>query len=39
MLVENGEVERARQFLNAAKKATLLPEEERLLVSATKRLI
>jgi thioredoxin-like negative regulator of GroEL len=37
MLVENGEIERARPLLEAAQKAVLLPEERRLLLAATRK--
>lgn len=39
MLVENGEMERARPFLNLAKQANLLPEEEQLLTAVSRKLI
>jgi predicted Zn-dependent protease len=39
MLVENGKMERAHAFLAAANKAQLLPEEQQLLTSATRKLL
>ena len=39
MLVENGKMERAHSFLSAANKAQLLPEEQRLLTAATRKLL
>lgn len=39
MLVDNGKLERARQFLAHAKRAALLPEEQRLLTAATRKLL
>ena len=39
MLVESGNMERAHIFLSAANKATLLPEEQRLLTAATRKLL
>lgn len=39
MLVENGKMERAHSFLSAANKAQLLPEEQELLTSATRKLL
>jgi hypothetical protein len=39
MLVENGKMERAHAFLSAANKAQLLPEEQQLLTSATRKLL
>lgn len=39
MLVAHGEAERARTFLPAAKKATLLPEEKRMLSDASEKLV
>jgi hypothetical protein len=39
MLVENGEMERARPFLDLAKQANLLPEEEQLLTVVSRKLI
>jgi predicted Zn-dependent protease len=39
MLVENGRMERAHLFLSAANKAQLLPEEEQLLIAATRKLL
>lgn len=39
MLVENGSMERAHLFLSAANKAQLLPEEQRLLTAATRKLL
>jgi predicted Zn-dependent protease len=39
MLVENGRMERAHLFLSAANKAQLLPEEQQLLTSATRKLL
>jgi Flp pilus assembly protein TadD len=38
MLTENGDIERAREFLTTAKKARLLPEENRLLADAARKL-
>jgi predicted Zn-dependent protease len=38
MLVENGEVERAQSYLEIARTATLLPEEQQLLAAATRKL-
>jgi predicted Zn-dependent protease len=39
MLVENGSMERAHLFLSAANKAQLLPEEQQLLTTATRKLL
>ena len=39
MLVENGKLERARSFLPNAQRAALLPEEQQLLSSATRKLV
>ena len=39
MLVESGNLERARAFLAHAKRATLLPEEQQLLTAATRKLL
>ena len=39
MLVENGKMERAHLFLSAANKAQLLPEEQQLLTTATRKLL
>ena len=39
ILVENGKLERARPFLAHAKRATLLPEEQALLRTATQKLL
>jgi Flp pilus assembly protein TadD len=39
MLVENGSMERAHLFLSSANRATLLPEEEQLLTTATRKLL
>jgi hypothetical protein len=39
MLVENGNIERAQSFLPAAKEAVLLPEEQKLLTDATRKLL
>lgn len=39
MLVENGNMERAHSFLSAANRAVLLPEEQQLLTSATRKLL
>ncbi len=39
MLVANGDTERALNFLPAAKKAALLPEEQQLLSDATQKLL
>jgi Flp pilus assembly protein TadD len=39
MLVENGKMERAHLYLSAANKAQLLPEEQQLLTSATRKLL
>jgi tetratricopeptide (TPR) repeat protein len=39
MLVENGRMERAHSFLSAANKAQLLPEEQQLLTTATRKLL
>ena len=39
MLVENGSMERAHLFLSAANKAQLLPEEQHLLTTATRKLL
>ncbi|MEY2484070.1 MAG: hypothetical protein QOK24_2598 [Verrucomicrobiota bacterium] len=39
MLVENGNMERAHLFLSAANKAALLPEEQQLLIAATRKLL
>lgn len=38
MLVERGQMERAKPFLSAANKAALLPEEQALLTAATRQL-
>jgi predicted Zn-dependent protease len=39
MLVENGKMEKAHTFLSAANKAQLLPEEQELLTTATRKLL
>jgi Flp pilus assembly protein TadD len=39
MLVESGNIDRARTFLAHAKRATLLPEEQQLLTAATRKLL
>ena len=39
MLVESGNIERARSYLVHAKRATLLPEEQQLLTAATRKLL
>lgn len=39
MLVENGSMERAHLFLSAANRAQLLPEEQQLLTTATRKLL
>ena len=39
MLVENGSMERAHLFLSAANRAQLLPEEQQLLITATRKLL
>ncbi len=39
ILVENGQMERAHSYLSAANKAQLLPEEQQLLTSATRKLL
>jgi predicted Zn-dependent protease len=39
MLVENGRMERAHLFLSAANRAQLLPEEQQLLTTATRKLL
>jgi hypothetical protein len=39
MLVGNGNMERAQAFLSAANQAALLPEEEKLLTAATRKLL
>ncbi|MDQ6860658.1 MAG: hypothetical protein M3032_05830 [Verrucomicrobiota bacterium] len=39
MLVEGKKLNRARAFLNDAKRASLLPEEQKLLSAATRKLI
>lgn len=39
MLVENGNMDRAHLYLSAANKATLLPEEQQLLTTATRKLL
>lgn len=39
ILVENGKLERARLFLPHAQRAALLPEEQQLLGTATRRLV
>ena len=39
MLVESGNLDRARTFLVHAKRATLLPEEQQLLTAATRKLL
>ena len=39
MLVENGKLDRARSFLPNARRAMLLPEEQLLLSSATRKLV
>ncbi len=39
MLVENGKMERAHSFLSTANKAQLLPEEQQLLIAATRKLL
>lgn len=39
MLVDNGQLERARAYLTNAQRAALLPEEQQLLAAATRKLI
>lgn len=39
MLVEHGSMERAHLFLSAANRAQLLPEEQQLLTTATRKLL
>jgi len=39
MLVENGKMEQAHDFLSAANQAQLLPEEQQLLTAATRKLL
>jgi tetratricopeptide (TPR) repeat protein len=39
MLVESGNMERAQSFLPAANQAALLPEEQKLLTDATRKLL
>ena len=39
ILVESGKLERARAFLPKAQRAALLPEEQLLLKSATRKLV
>lgn len=39
ILVESGKMDRARSYLAAAKRATLLPEEQQLLSTATRKLL
>lgn len=39
MLVESGQLERARAFLPEANRASLLPEEQKLLAAAARKLI
>lgn len=39
MLVESGKMDRARSYLAAAKRATLLPEELQLVAAATRKLL
>ena len=39
MLVEDGNMDRAHLYLSAANKATLLPEEQLLLTTATRKLL
>jgi Flp pilus assembly protein TadD len=39
MLVESGKLDRARSFLPNAQRAALLPEEQQLLSSATRKLV
>ena len=39
MLVENGNLERARTFLVYAQRASLLPEEQALLTAAVRKLL
>lgn len=39
MLVESGKMERAHLYLSAANKAQLLPEEQQLLTTATRKLL
>jgi predicted Zn-dependent protease len=39
MLVENGNMERAHLFLSSANSAQLLPEEQQLLIAATRKLL
>lgn len=39
ILVENGKMERAHSYLSAANMAQLLPEEQQLLTSATRKLL
>jgi predicted Zn-dependent protease len=38
MLVDNGQIERAKLFADIARTATLLPEEQQLLAAATRKL-
>jgi hypothetical protein len=39
MLVESGQLDRARSYLPPAQMATLLPEEQQLLSAATRKLL
>ncbi len=39
LLVENGELDRARTFLAPAQRARLLPEQKKLLLAATQKLL
>jgi Flp pilus assembly protein TadD len=39
MLTDNGKLEQARSFLGDANRATLLPEEQKLLATATRKLL
>ncbi len=39
MLIEQGNLGRARPFLAYAQRATLLPEEQHLLTAATRKLL
>jgi hypothetical protein len=39
MLVENGNIDRANSFLPAANQAVLLPEEQKLFTTATRKLL
>ncbi len=39
MLVESGQLERARHYLANAQRAALLPEEQQLLATATRKLV